>query len=519
MTGARSRRGWLTFGAATVAAALLGSGPAHAGVQSEVDVPDAEQFDALGIGSIDEEPTDEVVAPEAQDEPSDGDNTESGSFRRWVGFTLIGIGVAIYAGGFWIYYRTRGRSRSGAETGDDQPAEQDDRGRRGVAIPPDEVEHTSCDWELHYWTGAKWEVLRPASFPARKCCVYKVRVETKVKRHEQAARFRQNVRPERLYIPDHDFAWRAMDFDGHTSTRSGPEGRLDWMQGSGDPLETGDEAPDEAYWQDAQGEEPPEVASHLAHAETTRVRIALESGCTDPENTYTSSGDSSLSVMATQECTNDDPVPECPVELNAFGWQWGEVWGELNWIVYDEQGTDTDELEQLIVERRAMDPEERSDASVRVTAGRKWDAHDHEARERLTYEGGDFDAGSDVKKSMTWTTYVDTEIEVDAAQLVPVHVWPTTERVTTHIEQQMTHSIKVSGEMMKGKCDATGCCTGNRGHVCNCAPEFEMTLDSTGSRIVVDGKTYAIDRDPSSADRRTPPAVDSPPTYRAWKLI
>ena len=111
----------------------------------------------------------------------------------------------------------------------------------------------------------------------------------------------------------------------------------------------------------------------------------IESGCTDPVNIYESSGDSSLTVLSTHECTNHDPAPECPVELNAFGWHWG----------------------------------------------------------------------SDTKESMNWTTWVRSE--------------------------------------------------------------FELTVDSAASRIVVDGNTFSINRDPASADRNSPPT--GPPAYRAWKLV
>ena len=39
--------------------------------------------------------------------------------------------------------------------------------------------------------------------------------------------------------------------------------------------------------------------------------------------------------------------PECPVELNAFGWNWAEVWGDLNYWFGDTLGTDIDESDQI----------------------------------------------------------------------------------------------------------------------------------------------------------------------------
>lgn len=290
------------------------------------------------------------------------------------------------------------------------------------------------------------------------------------------------------------------------------------MHGLGDPVDQTTDSRDEAHWQQALGGEPPEVAVHLSHDEVTRIHVALESGCTDPANTYTSSGDSSLSVMTTHECTNDDTAPHCPVELSAFGWQFGDVWGELNWTVYDEESTDVDELERMMAVRRELDPEKRSESRLIVPTVRASGCHDHGVRDRITHDRGDFDAGADVKKDREWTTYVESSFVLDSGQLVPTHVRPTVERVSAHVEQQLKHSVGLSAEMKKGDCDATGCCTGNPGHECNCRPSFRLSVDGTASQIDVDGRAFRITRDPATADRHHPP-VPAPPNYRAWQLV
>jgi hypothetical protein len=276
----------------------------------------------------------------------DGGNLESGSFRVWVPIIIVLGGLAIALGGYWVYYKTRERPRPGGDTGDgDEEDGEDPRDTPPPVVYGEEMEHSSCDWAVYFHDGTKWVPLREPSIASHECCVYRIRVRTKIRRHSQVAKVRQDAGDDRLQIPDYDFAWTGLNLDGHTSTRSGPRGRLDWMQGLGDPTEQAELASEEEYRQQAQGEEPPELAVHLEHSEVTRVEVKLEAGCPEYTNTYRGWGGSTLAVMATQECTNDDPAPECPVELNAFGWSWGEVWGDLNYWFGDFAGTDLDELE------------------------------------------------------------------------------------------------------------------------------------------------------------------------------
>lgn len=444
---------------------------------------------------------------------ADGANLESGSFRVFVPIVIVLGGIAIIIGGFWVYYKTRERRRPGTAVGS---GPGDDDGPRDTPPPVvygEVVEHPSCDWSVYFHDGAKWVPLRTPSIASHECCVYRIKVRTKIRGHVQAAKARQDAGDGRLQIPDYDFSWTGLNLEGHTSTRSGPRGRLDWMQGLGDPTEQADLASDDTHWQRAQGEEPPELAVHLEHREITQVEVKLEAGCPEYTNTYKGWGSSTLDVMATQECTNDDPTPECPVELNAFGWSWGEVWGDINYWFGDTTGTDIDELEGAMQVREQLDPEERENATPPHGGHPMWDGHDHVTRDRATYENHVGGTDTQTFEDDRFSAWIVSEYELDSAQLVPVHVWPTTERVTTHIESGLTHAVDIGGSMIPRNCESNGC--GGHGE-CRCTPEFKIKFDAAVTTIEVDGKTHRIHRDPVSADRRNPPASG---TYQAWKLV
>jgi hypothetical protein len=444
-----------------------------------------------------------------------GGNLEGGSLRIWVPILVFLGGLAIAVGGYWVYYRTRERPRPGTDTGggEEEDPGDDPRDTPRPVIYGEEIEHSSCDWAAYFHDGTKWIPLREVGIASHECCVYRIKVQTMIRGHVQAAKARQDAGDGRLQIPDYDFSWTGLNLDGHTSTRSGPRGRLDWMQGLGDPTEQADLASDDEYWQRAQGEEPPELAVHLEHMEITRIDVDLEAGCPEYTNTYKGWGSGTLDVMATQECTNDDPTPECPVELNAFGWSWGEVWGDLDYWFGDTAGTDIDELEGAMRRREQLDPEERENEMAPHAGHPMWDGHDHETRDRATYQASEGGTDTQTFESDGFGAWIVSEYELDSAQLVPVHVWPTTERVSTHIESNITHAIDVEGSMMPRNCDSNGC--GGHGD-CRCLPEFKIKFDAAVTTIAVDGKTFRIHRDPVSANRRTPPSSGG---YRSWKLV
>lgn len=384
----------------------------------------------------------------------------------------IGTGIVAIAGG---YVATR-------------KGKDDEETPVGVGPPPDEVTpaHT-CDWELHWLNGSSWDKLRQVAPGDHACCIYKVEIETTTTMHFLTASFRQDVQPERLYIPDPDFSWSGLDFSGHAATRSGPAGRQDWQHGAGDPVDQSMLAPDEGFWQSSQGEERPEVAARIVHRETTTITVTLESGCVDASHVYDGGGDGRLTFLSTQECTNDDPVPGCPVELNAFGRALSQVSGDLAWKLTHVTGSDIDELERA--------------GHLRPL----WDSHDHEMLETAT-RPEEF-AGRDHNRieSFTWRAQIDNEIAYDAAQIVPEHVWPTTERVSAWVGSDATYDIQVTGVMTKGDCEGRGCCGHEpQGHRCLCKPTFTLELDGDASVIKVDGTVTSIERD-APADRQDPP--------------
>ncbi|HUG75543.1 MAG TPA: hypothetical protein VMM81_07735, partial [Acidimicrobiia bacterium] len=187
---------------------------------------------------------------------------------------VILIAIVILLLLWWLWYRSQSQSeekdiyRFGPtrERGRTTTGEGEDDGDDPRDTPPPVVygeqleEHAACGWGLYFHDGTREIPLREPAIHEHLCCKYVVRVTTDVKTHVQAARGRQDAGAERLRMPDFDYAWRWVDLMANTSARSGPAGRLDWMQGLGDPTEQADLASDDGYWQRAQGEEPPEVA-------------------------------------------------------------------------------------------------------------------------------------------------------------------------------------------------------------------------------------------------------------------
>jgi len=455
-------------------------------IEPEVD-PDA------AVSDTPVTPDDDVETPELIDprpgivDPVDTpDGTTSGT-RTWVEVALIVIGGITVAVGFWVYNRTRVRGgASTPETPTPTPPVS--------SVPREKHPDSACDWELEILEVFGWKKLKTADPGHHPCCVYRIEIVTTIGAHDQAASFRQDVAPERQYIPDFNFAWSALNFEANASTRSGPAGRQDWQHGLGNPIDQTGDAPDEGYRQGHQGDERPEVAAHLHRDETTLVKVTLESGCDGSKHEYSARGESTIRMLATQECTNDDPADGCPVELNAFGMQETLVSGDLSISTMHAIGTDIDELEG------------RTEVAL-------WDSHDHDSRDRLTYEHSDFAYDKGDKESFEWSAAFRSMTTLDAAQIVPQHVWPTTERVSAHIEQSMRHELKLSGVMHKGDCETNGCC-GTANHACKCAPEFELVLDGGSSQITVAGKTTPLGRG-WPADREQPHLSGDTDTWEA----
>lgn len=397
------------------------------------------------------------------------------------------------------YGPTRERGRpSGAGGGED-----DDDEPRDTPLPMvygEELEDAACAWGLYFHDGSREIAIREPEIHEHLCCKYVVRVTTDVIDHAQAARGRQDAGAERLRIPDFDYGWRWVDLVGNASTRSGPAGRLDWVQGLGDPTDQANLSLD-PYWQE--GPEPPEVAAHLSHRERTDVDITLEAGCPEYKNLYSVSAASRLDLLATHECTNDAGDP-CPVELNAFGFFGGWIIGPGNIFsgASDWTGSDPDELERSPL------------AKERIRAGgtphTPSDAHDHAEKDRVAYEVSESDAASDALERDDLSVSIENDVELDAGQVVPVAVYPTTERVSTHIEGDLKHDLQIQVNLTPIDCELNDC--GGHGR-CNCQAEWTMRISGAGGSWIDGGDgPFEILREPTAADRRAPFTGE-----RSWK--
>ncbi len=435
-------------------------------------------------------------APTATDAPTvtEGPTTteatpdESGSFRTWNPIYLIFGGLVLVIGGYWVYHRTRERGRS--DPGGTRVRKPPTPGG-GTTAPPShddgDTDHHNCDWAVYFNSGGNRQVLRPAK--GHECCVYDLDVRTVNPVFEEAAKGRQDGRnpqgedaspDERLRIFDYGMGSDGANVKGYASTRTGPAGRQDWMHGLGDPVfEAGWKSTAEGEQHDQMKplEEPVDAGVSLRYQATTTLKANLTAGCPDYENTYSLNASSGVSMFATQECTNGRPGPECPVELTASGMLDASVRGDLAYPLVMKAATYPDELE-----RKSPEWLEGPIGGI--------DSHDHATRPRTAWEDTDANTGANVVKKDATTVALTTLMHLDSGQIVPIEVWDTTERVTTHIQAELDHTLDVSGEM------TTICTDGCGGHGrCDCSPNFAVKLIGGKGTIAVDGEVFDIERD------------------------
>ena len=270
----------------------------------------------------------------------------------------------------------------------------------------------------------------------------------------------------------------------------------------------------------AQGEERPEVAAHVSHEEKTRVHVSLEAGCPDPVSTYDGESHATITHSGTFECTNDDPAI-CPVELNAFGSVFVDATGDLDYYVEHSDLTDIDELERLTEAPDAGDDDHADDqASILPPPPGAWDSHDHEQRDRMAFSGDDHDHDFQEIEAMTWSTRIRSGSSLDCrAARSRSTSGGTTERVSTHVEHEIDTNLRLDAEMeQRVTAKRPAAAPAIRGHVCHCDPKFKLVLNDTQTAIIVDGKTFLIDR-PSRGGRDFPPAIPAPNRYQAWPLV
>jgi hypothetical protein len=445
---------------------------------------------ASGEGDAGSGTTDTIPPTTTEATLPGGGNTEGGSFSIWIPIVILGVIV----GGFTVYYRTRERTKQlppldGGEDDGDDPRDTPPPTAYGEII-----EYAGCGWAL-YWTD-QWGVPQPLRLPGglvEICCKYYVTVKTSAN-SAVLKQSRQDGTTERLRLYDAGRDLDGVRIEARAGARSGPAGRQDWMQGLGDPTDqTGVKAGEFRQLQPA--EEPPDVSAHAEHWERTTLAVTLVAGCPEYTNLYDLEGESHMSVMATHECTNEAGDP-CPVELSAMGSMKGAIEGPQKFRtgVSHELGGTPDDLDR---EQSSTDDQR----TYKPRAG-----HDHAEKDRVTYEFTAEDKSTEVADIDHLNIVVRNQVKLDAAQIVPEEVWPTTERVSAHVETTIGHEVTVRAFLKPEGCAANGC----RGHgTCGCDASFEVSLSRFGSSLVVEDKAYEVVRTPK------PPGVDE---WETWEL-
>lgn len=432
------------------------------------DVPCSK--DSLPPGELLEEPEEEPV-PEPEEEETAGstlpptrerdpvseESDDGFEFLPWGIFVIVGLPLIPW--GLWIWLRQR-----------DQ-----------------------CDWAAYYDDGGKRVVLRKAR--GTECCVYTVKVASTLWSFDYASRGRQmpdtldgvEAAPEgRLRIFDYELDFSGLDIISWVSARSGPAGRLDWMQADTPANNPEPPTKNENYrWQFRQHEEPPDVAIHVNYWDGTDVSIVLESNCPDHKNTFVAQGNTSGWVQASQECSNREPGPECPVELTAMSDSSAVVYGDLSYDVDAFAGSDVDEMEGA----GGLDVRE---VDGQTFFGSHVDSHDHVTRARETYDNTVTGNDATTFDGDRFSTAVHNMALLDSGAIVPARVWETTDRVSVDSTVEFTHNATIDASMQRTTCAGGGGCCGHG--ACKCAPKLKLSFAGGGAQIDCDGKKFNLDR-------------------------
>lgn len=462
------------------------------------------------------EPEPETTAPPVVDDADDPPADEGGGG----GAPLILIAIAVFAALVLLGLFTQQRKKATYVGGTRVRKKKEDLHStpRDVVPPKRTEQREECDWALIFHGDTQTTYLKKPEPGKVECCTYHVKIESAVWLHDQAASFRQDIRPERQYIPDIDFGWDGISYHQNASTRSGPAGRQDWQHGDGNPIDQSALDDDLGFWQQGQGEEPPEIATHIMHQEATRVRLWLDAGCPGVKHRFDGRGDGELTRLLTGECTNDAPEESCPVELTAMDLHDSVVFGDIQFRFGTKSGSDIDELERYTEELVALD----GDADVEIVTPfdpstinpGKWDGHTHDTPLQMpTLAPGDFHGSEHVvRDGKRFSVQFNTFSLCDTAQLVPEAVYDTTERVSSHAGAHFEYMLEVEATTEETGCDGT--CKGHPGHKCHEAPSFTLRIDNERKQVKVDGLFHYIHR-PDMGDRHNPPV---PGATRRWEL-
>ena len=447
------------------------------------------------------EPSPVASAPEATEaeaEPTEaatlaGGNLEGGSFSELLWIPIVIGGVLVTYGAIRVYHRTRERRKR--DTGPTWwPFEL---GEGFSWWPPSflrrdaDDDEQECDWALYFDDDGVRRLLRAPK--GVECCAYDISIETTVDDDAREIGARQDIDPDedaRLRIPGVDLTWAGLDLRGSASARSGPAGRLDWMDGDGDPRRDAGTLAAAAgqHIQRHPHDEPHDPWAELFHEETTRVRIRLESRCPGHENTYTADGRSTASIEADQECTNAAGSTECPIEFGITASAATDVTRDLFYSAHEGFHEGGDEVEP-----------KRAPALAATAAGRppgQLDAHDHATRPRDHYEMSSAGSDQSVRDSDDLDVDITSRLLVEAGTIVPRAVWSHTERVTARARGELSHELIIDGQMERHDCLDGPCLR----PVCKCAPAFSLLFRDGRARLTADGVDVVVFRDPDTPD-------------------
>jgi hypothetical protein len=459
--------------------------------------PAAEQTQDQADVDEEQQQQQEEVAQDETDPVGDAIDRAAGDDGANVWLFIIPLLVVGLLGGAWLWRRSRPANHVG---GTRVREEKEDLHTTPPGPPVHTDDRPERDWEVIFHGDTQTVHLRKAEAGKDVVCTVHVKVDSKIGYHAQVASFRQDIRPERQYIPDIDFAFQGIGYDHNASTRSGPAGRQDWQHGDGDPIDQSALDDGAGFWQGHQGDEPPEVVAHVEHDEATRVRVWVEGECADGGNIFDATSDGQVTTLLTGETTDDAPRESSPIELTAMGFHWGFVSGDLGYSFQTESGSDIDELERFGEEVAGEDDFEPPRPSRELINPGRWDAIVHGTPLETPTREQTFGGSANARKTGNrFFTRFDTWSLCDAAQSVPEAVYATTERVSSHSDARFAYnlSVRVTIPSLPG------------------APSVDVRIDQERTQVAVDGLFHYFHR-PEMGERNRPPST--PTGWRRWEL-
>ncbi|MDW3216621.1 MAG: hypothetical protein R8G01_21700 [Ilumatobacteraceae bacterium] len=337
----------------------------------------------------------------------------------------------------------------------------------GTPPPP----HVQCDWE--FWFGAAQ--LKQVAPGHQVCCVYRMEIDTTRTIAEQNEMIAGST-TGRIRIPGSVFDGSGLGCTAEAMTRSVPEdGGSEEIAAPGAPVADVVAAvlPDGV---------PPDVAAHIACEEDTRVSVTLASRCHDHGHQYLGSAETIIDLSAGGRCSNTDPGDDCAVSLAAASSGDAGISGDLDLSVGGDIGLHGD--------RNQARPAHGSDP------------HRHETDGKPVVEVVDSSTiGSAIAAGFAWSATFASSFEVDAAQIVPPVVRPTTDEVETRAAGTTRHALALQAMTIARGCAGTACGCGAT--ECTCDPSFDLRVDAQQQELVIDGRRWVLSRPAAGAGRWT----------------